>query len=262
MRKKDYPDHPYLYELAIKAGEIIIKNFGNVKSETKKDGTPLTIADIAINELVVDSISRDFPDVSIISEEGNHEIGNVEYRVFCDPLDGTIPFCLGLPISTFCISVLKGNAPLIAFIYDPFCKRMWHAIKGKGSFLNGKKVKVSQFDQISGSNLCMIWWRNSRYNLNAVCAKLMEAKGNWINPASIAYPGGLVASGNLDGTIFPGQKGWETTAMHLIIEEAGGKVTDIFGKKMSYGPKGEINGHITSNGLIHDKLVALVQSCQ
>lgn len=262
MGKKNYPDYTYLYRLAIKAGGIITKNFGKVKNKTKKDGTPLTIVDTAINELVVSSISRDFPHVSIIAEEGNYEVNNAEYRVFCDPLDGTIPFCLGIPISTFCISVLKDNAPLIAFIFDPFCNRIWHAIKGEGSFLNGKRVKVSQCGQISGSNLCMIWWRNSRYNLSAVCAKIMEAKGNWMNPSTIAIFGGLVASGNLDATIFPAQKGWETAAMQVIIEEAGGKVTDIFGKKLSYGPKGEIKGHITSNGLIHDELVALVQSCQ
>jgi len=66
----------------------------------------------------------------------------------------------------------------------------------------------------------------------------------------------------LDATIFPGQDGWETAAMQVIIEEAGGKVTDIYGNKMVYGPKSEISGHIASNGLIHDKLVALVQSCQ
>jgi len=72
----------------------------------------------------------------------------------------------------------------------------------------------------------------------------------------------LLASGRLEATIFPGQMGWETAAMQVIIEQAGGKVTDIFGKKISYGSKGEINGHITSNGFLHDKLVALVQSCQ
>lgn len=262
MRKKDYPDRPYLCKLAIKAGEIITKNFCKVKSKRKEDGTIVTIADIAINKLVVDFISRDFPDVSIISEEGDCEVNNAEYRVFCDPLDGTIPFCLGLPISTFCISVLKDNTPLIAFIYDPFCKRMWHAVRGEGSFLNGKRVKVSQFDQISGSNICITWWKGSLYNIGQVSAELTEAGATWIEPKAIALFGGLLASGSLEATICPSQRGWETAAMHLIIEEAGGKVTDIFGEKLSYGPKGKIKGHIASNGLIHDKLVEIVASCQ
>lgn len=262
MKKTHYPDFKYLHGLALQAGRIMLKSFRRVEATLKSDGTLVTKADREINKLVIESISRDFPHINIISEENSHKVSNAEYTVLCDPIDGTIPFCFGVPISSFCISVIKENMPLVGLIYDPFCKRIWHAVRNKGSFVNSQPIRVSQRDQICDSNLCMTWWRRSPYNLNAVCAKIMEAEGDWINPNSIAYFGGLVASGNLDATIFPGQKGWETAAMQVIIEEAGGKVTDIYGNKMAYGSKGEIKGHITSNGLIHDKLVALVQSCQ
>lgn len=262
METKEHLDLSYLGLLAIEAGEIITKNFRKVDRRLKDDGTPVTIVDEAINKLVVDSISRDFPDVSIISEEGNREVSGAELRVFCDPLDGTFPFCLGLPISTFCISVLKENTPLMGLIYDPFCNRVWSAARRKGAFLHGNKIRVSQRDQIDGSQLCLIWWKRSQYNAGKVNDKLLDAGGISINPLSIAIFGGLIGQGLADGSIFPGNKGWETAAMQVIVEEAGGKVTDIHGNKMVYGSKGEIEGHIVSNGFLHDQLVEIVASCQ
>ncbi|MBU6232480.1 inositol monophosphatase [Patescibacteria group bacterium] len=288
MRNTDYPDAQYLAILALVCGDIMLKNFQlGMKKKWKSDETPLTASDVAINKLVIDRISESYPKVRIIGEEGSHEVPDAEYTVLCDPVDGTIPFSLGIPVSAFCISVIKGNQPLSAVIYDPFQKRMWVAEKGKGCRLYaghecsvceespdpsyapsnewfpclggyGEPVTVSKHQTVHRSNICMVWWKNSGYELHDVCKELMDAGAKWMNPCSIAYFGGLVASGELEATIFPGNCGWETAAMQLIVEEAGGKVTDIFGMPMKYGPKGQISGHIISNGLVHDELVAMV----
>jgi len=262
METKKRLDISYLGFLAIEAGKIITKNFRKVDKTLKDDGTPVTIVDEAINKLVVDSISRDFPDVSIVSEEGNREVSGAELRIFCDPLDGTFPFCLGLPVSTFCISVLEENTPLMGLIYDPFFNRVWSAVRGEGAFLHGNKIRVSQCDQIDDSQFCLIWWKGSQYNLGRVNDKLLDAGGVSINPLSVAIFGGLIGQGLADGSIFSGNKGLETAAMQVIVEEAGGKVTDIHGNKMVYGPKGEIEGHIVSNSFLHNQLVEIVASCQ
>lgn len=258
-----YPDTSYLREIAVQAGGLMDKGFQlGMKRELKSDNTPITDTDTAINRFVCGMIEHDFPHVRVIGEEGNYDVPDAEYTVLCDPVDGTFPFCRGTPISSFVISVIKGNQPLAAVIYDPFMDRMWHATKGRGAYLNNQRVRVSDHDTVNRSNICMIWWHKAPFNLHAVAAKLMDAGAVWQNPLSIAYFGGLLASGEQDATIFPGLKGWETAAMQLIVEEAGGKVTDIHGNPMVYGPKGEINGHIISNGLIHDDLVQIVGSCQ
>lgn len=263
MKTAHSPDSDYLRQLAAEAGEIMRQNFRlGMERVHKDDNTPLTETDTAINQLVVDSICRDYPHVRVISEEGNHDVDEAEYTVLCDPVDGTITFCRGIPISSFVISVVKEHQPLAAVIYDPFQERMWHAVKGQGAFVNEKPIKVSTHGTLKRSNVCMVWWKGSPFNLHAVCEKLMDAGSIWANPCTIAYYGGLLASGEQDATIFPGRKGWETAAMQLLAEEAGGKVTDIHGNTMRYGPKGEIEGHIISNGLLHDELVRLVASCQ
>jgi len=289
VRNTDYPDAQYLAVLASTCGAIMLENFQlGMKKEWKSDETPLTASDEAINKLVIDQISLSYPKVRIIGEEGSHDVPGAEYTVLCDPVDGTIPFCLGIPVSAFCISVVKGNQPLAAVIYDPFQKRMWVAEKGNGcrlytgdfecstgkyypvsgesyTVLNGaimsaqKTVSVSKHPAVHRSNICMVWWRDSGYELHDVCKLIMDAGAKWMNPCSIAYFGGLVASGEMEATIFPGTCGWETAAMQLIVEEAGGKVTDIYGRPMKYGPKGQIEGHIISNGLVHDQLVAIVK---
>jgi fructose-1,6-bisphosphatase/inositol monophosphatase family enzyme len=263
--KQYYPNINDLRKLAQKAGEITRNNFKlGMKREWKGDDTPLTATDTAINDMVVETITREFPHVRVIGEEGCNEVEEAEYTVYCDPVDGTIPFCRGIPISAFSIAVVRENTPVCAVIYDPFQDRMWHADKGNGCYMNDDKqrVSVSSHSNIHRSMTCMIWWNGSPYNLHSVCEKLMEEGGGWTNPVSIAYFGGLLASGEIDATIFPGRKAWETAAMQVIAEEAGGKVTDIYGNPMKYGPKGEIEGHIISNGLIHDKLVEIITSCQ
>ena len=262
-----YPGTVYMAKLARQAGYIMQKNFHlGMKRETKEDNTPLTETDTAINDLVVRWISKDYPHIRVISEEGNYNVDGAEYTILCDPVDGTIPFCRGAPISTFVISVIKGNQPLAAIIYDPFLERMWEAEHKLGAFLNINEkcvpIRVSKHKTILRSNICMIWWDRSPYHLNDVCAKLMDEGATVGNPLTIAYYGGLLASGEQDATIFPGQKGWETAAMQLITEEAGGMVTDIYGDPMKYGPDGEIKGHIISNGQFHYQLVNTIASCQ
>lgn len=265
MRKQHFPDTRYLDHLAKEAGEIICSLFTlGMKKEWKKDATPVTAADKAVNDLVLKSFANDYPHIHVVSEEGNSEGAVTEYRVLCDPIDGTFPFCMGAPICAFCITVLKGDNPLSAVIYDPFMNRLWHANACGGAFLNNEPVRVSERKSVKGSMTCMVWWGGSGHNLHAVCGKLMNAGGKWMNPASIAYFGGLVASGEMEATIFPGPYGWETAAMSLIVEEAGGRATDLFGNNIRYGSDGKMisRGHVISNGFVHDELLKLVADAQ
>lgn len=267
----EYPSLTYLKDLATIAGNITRTNFSlGMAREWKSDETPVTAADTQINSMVIESIDRSYPLVQVIGEEGSKIVADARYTVLCDPVDGTIPFSLGLPISTFCISVFEGRKPIMGLIYDPFQDRMWFAEKGQGAWLQTTglraqkvgRIKVSERSTVNRSNICMIWWKEAPYHLHDVCGLLMNAGGHWINPASLAICGGLIASGTMEGSIFPNDKAWETGAMQVIVEEAGGKVTDIYGNEMVYGPNWEIKGHIVSNGLIHDQLVEMVADCQ
>ncbi len=267
MSSRHYPDVNYLIRLAEKAGKIIRVNFSlDPACIYKDDDTPVTITDIDINHLVLSTIGKDYPLVEVMSEEGSLPVDGAEYRIMCDPVDDTLAFTLGIPVSSFCISVVRGNIPLVAVIYDPFMKRMWVATKGDGAWLRTLDgviaIKVSGNSGLHRSRIFTTWWANADYNLLGVCRKLMDEKAVWSSSVSVAYAGGLIASGMFEASIFPGRNCLETAAMQLIVEEAGGIATDIHGNPLEYGPKGEMNGHIISNGKIHDRLVKLVASCQ
>lgn len=265
MSKSAYPDIGYLRYIATNAGQLMRLFFyeTNVR-QWKKDGTPVTDADEDINQMVLNYIARDFPHINAIGEEGSHEVPGAEYTVTWDPLDGTFAFMVGSAISTFCISVLKGDTPLSAVIYDPlsFRLRLWHAEQGKGAFMNGSgPIHVSTHDSLERAQICMAWWRRSPYNIHKAADKLLGLGANIHNAISIVYYGALIASGTVEAVIFPGDKIWEAAAIKCLVEEAGGRATDIYGEPLRFS-EGRINGLIASNGVIHEDLVNIIRECQ
>ncbi len=258
----EYPDYKYLADLAFQAGRIMNRAFG-MRGRFKDDGSPVTLADIAINKRVIRQISLDFPRISVIGEEGSREVPDAKYEIYCDPICGTIPFCLGCSVFSFCVSVVREQKPLIALIYDPSPgrERTWHAERGKGAFLNKDPVRVSEFSSLAVSAVCMAWWRDAPYNLSKMFGKLLKKARVCLNPAALAYFGGLTASGHIEATVYAGNYVWEAPAMQLIVEEAGGRFTDLKGNNVSFGKKRTICGHIASNGLVHEELVSMAREC-
>jgi fructose-1,6-bisphosphatase/inositol monophosphatase family enzyme len=244
--------------LAKKAGGIIKANFNlGMKKEWKKDNTPLTETDLAINQLVLDAIKNNYPEHSVLSEEGDNFKESDEFVWICDPVDGTIPFSHGIPVSTFSLALLRNGQSLLGVIYDPFLDRLFFAEKNKGAYLNNKKIAVSKIDNPQESVIGVEYFLNESYDLLQVINSLRKQQVKVITLTSIAYMGSLVACGELAATIFPGRKPHDTAALKIVVEEAGGKVTDLFGNEQRYDKA--IKGHIISNGKLHNQLVKLVK---
>lgn len=139
----------FAINIAKKAGGIILENFKmGMKKEWKKDETPVTLTDRKINNMVSGAINKNFPDHSFILEEGGSTNKKSPYMWLCDPVDGTIPFSHGIPASVFVLALIKDGSPILGVIYDPFLDRMFFAEKGKGAFLNNKKMKVSNANNL------------------------------------------------------------------------------------------------------------------
>ena len=245
--------------LAQIAGSIIRDNFNlTMACEWKGDNTPLTTTDTAINDIVVTKISRDFPHIAVAGEEREGIKQESEYLIVFDPVDGTMCFANGIPICTFVIAVVKNGLPISGVIYDPFQERMWHAEKGMGAYENERTISVSKHAALPRSYI-WIWWRNeSIRSLEAANRKLKAAGATCVSIPSVAFFGGLITAGKVHATIMPEQQIWETPAMQIIIEEAGGRVTDIDGNLLKYQMGVPMNGHIASNGVLHDKLLQIV----
>jgi fructose-1,6-bisphosphatase/inositol monophosphatase family enzyme len=178
----------------------------------------------------------------------------------CDPIDGTFPYTWGMPVSTFMLGVMYERKPVMGVIYDPFTDRMYHAEKGAGAWMNSTPLKVSSATTRKDRPIVgYVSWSGCPYNVLKVCQYLEERGITLVNFCSIGYIEAAVATGEFAGTIFPGTAHHDTAPGHIIVAEAGGKVTDIFGEPLHYSDN-KIAGHLMSNGCIHDLLVAAVKA--
>lgn len=243
-------------QLAHQAGEIMLRNFTqNMTKEWKSDHTPVTETDLAINSLVITEVNRHFPGHSVKGEE-EQSLTDSEYLWVCDPVDGTIPFSHGLPISTFSLALVRDGVSILGVVYDPFMNRLFWAQLGQGAYLNDQKIQVNASNELAHQAMTMEMWPQAKYRIWNLYQELENQNVKVMRPCSFCIGGALVASGDLIGSVFPGRTNHDIAALKVIVEEAGGKVTDLFGNEQRYDR--EINGALVSNGLVHDQLLAII----
>ena len=248
----------FALDLARDAGAIMKQNFiMGMKKEWKSDSTPLTETDTKIHALVAASIAREYPDHALLSEEGDEEgkETTAEYVWVCDPVDGTHNFSHGIPTATFLLSLVHDGKPIVAVIYDPFMDRLFYAEKGKGAFMNDKAIHVSKNPTVKNSVVAL-----GKVNpmLMSVYGTLREEKGVRVMAGlSIGYVGALVAAGELSACIFSGKDPHDTVAIQLLVEEAGGRATDLRGGTVDRYDR-EVYGQLATNGLVHDEILEII----
>lgn len=243
--------------LALEAGKIMRQYFSsNITCDWKSDDTPITIADRRINQLVLDAIEKKYPKHSVIAEEGSRIVKRSKIAWVCDPLDGTIPFSKGYPTFVFSLALVKDGEPIIGTFYDPINDRLINAIKGKGAFLNDQKLLVSSEKKISKTSIIDL---NTDLKLLRLREFLIKKKGCWVTELySTCYACLLVATGNFLAELYEYTNPWDAAAAKVIIEEAGGKTSDINGNKQRYDQR--INGFIASNGYVHKELLDFIST--
>ncbi len=250
-----------LKELGRTASNILMNYYGKIdKYEFKGKVDILTEADKECEKAVIEKIKAQFPKDSVLAEESGKTAENKgEFLWIIDPLDGTTNFAHGYPFFAFSCAVQKNGETFAALVEIPFLKETFFAIKGEGAFLNEKKIEVSKVSELRKSLLVT---GLPYFRAQVVDDLLSKMKKAVLNGQGLRRGGAAavdlcyIACGRLDGYFEIGLKPWDTAAGVLIVEEAGGKVTDYSGGKFSiYGR--EI---VATNSLIHDELIEKVLS--
>ena len=251
MENEEYLE--FTKEIAYEAGKIMLKYF-NAKdiSSYKGDKTIVTLADKEINTYLINRVKEKFPTHSVDGEE--EQFGKSNYVWVCDPVDGTAMYARHIPVAVFSLALVVNGVSQVGVVYDVFTDTLYSAIKGKGAYKNGEKITVNDFeldDMRSVSNFDM--WSNADYNLYDSIKKLGN-KTYFVSIGSVIRACMCVASGEFNLAIFPGtkRKNCDIAAVKVIVEEAGGKVTDLFGKEQRYDT--DIKGAIVSNGKVHNEV--------
>jgi fructose-1,6-bisphosphatase/inositol monophosphatase family enzyme len=251
--------------LAREAGNIARLHFSTTLGrDWKADNTPVTAADLAINSLVIERLSTHFPTHGILGEEQSLLRDGAEFVWVCDPIDGTIPFAHGIPIAAFSLALTKNGEVLLGVVYDFHGDRLCTAVKGGGAFCNGEPISVSTQMQLrpSVTGVEGLWMTGLYDSLDLTrLPSLLDQNGSkLIKLSSTVYEGMLVALGQLGGVVTKTDKPWDLAALKLLIEEAGGRVTDLHGEDQRYDQS--IKGAVMTNGPLHRTYLELIEQCQ
>ncbi len=249
-----------LKEIGRIASKILINYYGKIENYQFKGSVDiLTEADKECEKTVIEKILSQFPKDSILAEESGEtkSFKKSEYLWIIDPLDGTTNFAHGYPFFAFSCALQKNEETIAALVEVPFLKETFFAGKGKGAYLNESKISVSKVTELKKSLLVT---GLPYFRAKVVDDLLSKMKKAVLNGQGLRRGGAAavdlcyIACGRLDGYFEIGLKPWDTAAGVLIVEEAGGKVTDYSGNKFSIYGK-EI---VATNSLIHNELIEKV----
>jgi myo-inositol-1(or 4)-monophosphatase len=245
---------------AVKAGAEQMQHFFNGNFNiSSKDGLNdlVTEADHASEKAIIDVVQKKYPDHFILCEETGEIKTDSEYKWIIDPIDGTINFAKGIPICCVSIGVEKAGAIILGAVYNPFMNELFVAEKGMGATLNDKAIKVSKKDNVATS--CLVTgfpytYLDSSNGPLQIFEKLIRKAVPVRRLGSAAIDLCWVAAGRFDGFYEHKLQAWDSAAGFLMVEEAGGTVTDFNGNFYSvYQPN-----IIATNGKIHEELRSIV----
>jgi len=245
---------PRISAIAREAGALLMQHFDqHIKIEYKGEADLVTIADRKSEALIRQRIREQFPGHDILGEEEGFRDTGSEYRWYVDPLDGTTNFAHGFPV--FCVSMglQRGHEMIAGVCYDPTRDELFAAEKGQGAYLNDMPIHVSQVAKLVESLLATGFPSHKRHkNPNIYFYHQITLRTHGVRRAgSAALDLCSVACGRFDGFWEFNLKSWDTAAGVLIVEEAGGRVTDFSAGEFQLNSRETL----ASNGLIHDALV-------
>jgi len=245
-----------IIEIAKQAGSVVREGFGkNFKIDYKtSENNLVTEVDKASEKLITDFITKKYPVHSILAEEGSGTKNNSEYLWVVDPLDGTTNFAHGLPIFSVSIGVQKNNVTIAGVVYDVMNDIVYSAEKDSGAFAGSQKMIVNRTSKLEHSLLVTGFPYNIAENPENAFQKFealtRKARGvRRLGSAAIDFC--FVASGIFEGFWEVHLHPWDLCAGQLIVEEAGGLVTDFKGNEIDiYSKK-----ILASNGIIHNQII-------
>lgn len=251
------PPTPKLKDLipAIKkAGNVALDFFENPTGiETKSDGSQVSAADYAVNELLKNELLALDPTIAWLSEESpidpNREQASRIWII--DPIDGTSSYLNGEHDWTIVAALIENNKPILGAVYNPIRSELFIAEKNKGASLNQVPIAISQTSNIANANIIT---SKSHYKRTF---QEPDDRPSYMWRCSMAYRIALVASGQVDATISLTPKSdWDIAAAHLILEEAGGIIGTPDGAQILYNkPKLKHPGIVASTNKLYKSLI-------
>lgn len=242
-------------------GSVLRRRFGKVSYRTKGRANLVTAADLESQREILNVVRRAFPQDDYKAEEDAVKLTGAERLWLIDPLDGTTNYAHGYPASCVSIGVLRRGKPELAGVYDPSRGELFLAERGKGTILDGRRVRVTRVPRVEDSLLVTGFGydRAERPDFYLARFKAFLTRCHDVRRSgSAALDMAWIAAGRADGFWELSLSPWDVAAGWLLVEEAGGRVTDFAGKPWASVPAMGAQT-LASNGLIHDEMRAVLR---
>lgn len=250
-----------LLQAATEAGDIIRSYFHGSFAVSNKEGINnlVTEVDMLCEAKIIEIIQRNFPDHTIISEEEGSEDHHSEYKWIIDPIDGTVNFAHHIPICCVSIGLSYQDNMLLGVVYNPMMNELFFAERGKGAYLNDVRIQVS--DKTDFRKACLVTgfpykWPHENEHPIKVFERFILQGLPVRRLGSAAIDLCWVACGRFDGFWEYNLNPWDIAAGYLIVEEAGGRISNFDGEPYSVFDKQTL----ATNGHIHEKMIQLIQN--
>jgi myo-inositol-1(or 4)-monophosphatase len=221
----------FVLKIAENAGKISLKHFrrvGKVSFKSKQD--ILTVADTEVEEFLINEIEHAFPEHGILAEETGSHKGNSDYLWVVDPIDGTVNYAAGLPYFAISIGLAHKAQPVLGVVFDPYRNEFMYAEKGKGAYINGKRLRVGSENALINCLVATdLGHKRSRHIMRRVKALLPVTRA--VRLMGSASRGLVdVALDRFQAYIHNDIQPWDAAAAYVVIKEAGGEVLNFNGK--------------------------------
>lgn len=247
-------------ELTREVGELLRRGFGQVQQIRTKGSHVdlLTEYDLRAEELILERISAHDPEAAVLAEEsGQHGQGERIWMV--DPIDGTTNFAHGLPIFCVSLALVEAGQPIVGAVYAPVLDELFTAARGGGAFLNGERVQVSGISTVEESLVVtgFPYGINTRRDNNIAYFQAFSVRAQAVRRlGSAALDLCYVAAGRLDGYWEIETMPWDFSAGALIVEEAGGRVTNLADGPLEFEQPTSV---LATNDRVHAEMLELMR---
>ena len=244
--------------LADESSKIIKQYFRKpLNIDNKKDDSPVTIADKNTELIIRRLIEEKYPNHGILGEEFDEKNINSEYLWVIDPIDGTRSFIAGHKDFGTLIALLHNNKPVIGIINCPIHEERWLGIEGRKTTMNGKEVQTSKIKDLKKSYVCTsgLYFDNDHFRKGF--DKIIQ-QTRYHRFGGDCYMYGMVASGYIEIVVEDTLKAHDYMALVPIIEGAGGKVSDKYGKNINIHSEGSVIA--SANNKLHKQLIDIINN--
>jgi inositol-phosphate phosphatase/L-galactose 1-phosphate phosphatase/histidinol-phosphatase len=248
----------FSHQLADESAEVIKKYFRkSLHIDDKDDESPVTIADKDTELKIRELIESKYPNHSILGEEFNNKNTDSEYLWVIDPIDGTRSFIAGHKDFGTLIALLHNEEPIIGIINCPMHNERWVGVKGRTSLFNGKKIQTSTVKDLKNSYVCSSGLYLENNHFREGFEKIIK-QSRYYRFGGDCYMYGMAASGLIDIVIEDTLKAHDYMALIPIIEGAGGKITDKYGKSIDLNSNGSVL--VSANEELHHQLINIINN--